>query len=113
MGDVDIKTGKRKGTTITAHFQYNHIDRKPVGDIEKTMSVLIASNPDIDFSFHHSRNNRSYTLNTAEIKKSLEGIPINSPQVIKYIKDDISEWLNETKSIIVEGITKHRTREQK
>ncbi|UCF86553.1 MAG: sensor histidine kinase, partial [Nitrospiraceae bacterium] len=42
MGDVDIKTGEGKGTTITARFQYNHIDRKPLGDMEKTMSVLIA-----------------------------------------------------------------------
>lgn len=112
MGDVDIKTGKGKGTTITARFQYNHIDRKPLGDMEKTMSVLIASNPDIDFSFHHIRNNRSFTLKTAEIRKKLEGIPINAPQVIKYIKDDIREWLNETKSIIVGGITKHRKRGQ-
>lgn len=109
-GDVDIKTGKGEGTTITARFQYYHIDRKPLGDMEKTMSVLIASNPDIDFSFHHIRNNRSYTLNTAEIRKNLEGIPINAPKVIKYIKDDIREWLNETKSIIVGGITKHRKR---
>ncbi|TNF52974.1 ATP-binding protein [bacterium] len=112
MGDVDIKTGEGKGTTITARFQYNHIDRKPLGDMEKTMSVLIASNPDIDFSFHHIRNNRSFTLKTAEIRKKLEGIPINAPQVIKYIKDDIREWLNETKSIIVGGITKHRKRGQ-
>lgn len=112
MGDVDIKTGKGKGTTITARFQYNHIDRKPLGDMEKTMSVLIASNPDIDFSFHHIRNNRSFTLKTSEIRKKLEGIPINAPQVIKYIKDDIREWLNETKSIIVGGITKHRKRGQ-
>lgn len=112
MGDVDIKTGEGKGTTITARFQYNHIDRKPIGDMEKTMSVLIASNPDIDFSFHHIRNNRSFTLKTAEIRKKLEGVPINAPQVIKYIKDDIREWLNETKSIIVGRITKHRKRGQ-
>jgi anti-sigma regulatory factor (Ser/Thr protein kinase) len=104
MGKLDIKTSKNKGTTITARFQFDHIDRKPLGDMEKTMTVLIAGNPDIDFEYAHRRNSASYSMDTAEIRKQLEGIPINDPKVIKYIKDDISEWLNDTKSIILKNI---------
>ncbi len=100
MGDVNIKTGKGKGTTVTATFRYDHIDRKPLGDIGKTMIVLIASNPDIDFRFEHEKNGNIYILDTSEIKKELDGLPVNTPAVIKIIKDDISAWLNSTGNMI-------------
>ena len=100
MGDIKISTEKGQGSTITATFQYNHIDRKPLGDIGKTMIVLIASNPDIDFIFEHKKNGNSYILDTANIKKELDGVPINTPAVIKIIKDDISAWLNTTDNMI-------------
>lgn len=100
-GDLDIKTEKGKGTTITARFQYDHIDRKPLGDIVNTLIVLIAGNIEIDFLYKHERNGSTYELDTAEIREKLENVPINDPMVINFIKDDISKWLNETKSIIL------------
>ena len=102
-GDLSIKTEKGKGTTITANFQHNHIDRKPLGDIANTLIVLIAGNTEIDFEYMHLRNGHTYELDTAEIKKELESVPINDPVVIKFIKDGISKWLNETKSIILKN----------
>ena len=100
-GDINIISKKGKGTTITANFQYNHIDRRPLGDIEKTLTVLIVANPEIDFLFEYRRNDYIYSLDTAEIKRNLEGVPINDPQVIKFIKDGISKWLNDTKHIMI------------
>jgi anti-sigma regulatory factor (Ser/Thr protein kinase) len=92
-GDLTIKTEKDKGTVVTAFFQYDHVDRKPLGDICNTLIVLIASNPDMDIIFEHRKNDDLYTLDTGEIRKELDGIPINTPDVIKIIKDDISAWL--------------------
>ena len=100
MGDIDVKSQKGEGTTISAFFQYNHIDRKPLGDIGETIIILIVSNPDIDFIFEHKRNDDAYTLDTLEIKKDLDGIPINTPEVIRIIKDDISTWLNYRNNMI-------------
>jgi len=93
MGDINVVSGKGEGTTITVSFQHNHIDRKPLGDMGKTLIVLIASNPGIDFIYEHKTNGNMYTLDTSEIKKDLEGVPINTPEVIKIIKDDINTWL--------------------
>jgi anti-sigma regulatory factor (Ser/Thr protein kinase) len=101
MGNISVASKKGEGTTITADFQYDHIDRKPLGDIEKTLIVLIAGNPEIDFVFKHKRNNHEYRIDTTILKKTLKGIPINHPIVIKYIKDGIKQWLNDTKSIIL------------
>lgn len=99
-GDISIASKGAEGTTITANFQYNHIDRKPLGDIAETIAVLIGSHPDIDFLFEHRRGDCTYSLDTAELRKGLGNIPISASGVIKFIKDDISKWLNETRDIV-------------
>jgi anti-sigma regulatory factor (Ser/Thr protein kinase) len=99
-GDIELSTERGKGSTITVTFQYDHIDRKPLGDIDKTMIVLIASNPDIDFIMVHKRDGDEYVLDTGDIKKELDGVPINTPEVIRIIKDDINAWLNQLGNMI-------------
>ncbi len=99
-GDILIKTEPGRGSTITASFRYNHIDRKPLGDIAKTFIVLIASRPDVDFIFEYRKNEKKYFLDTAKMKKQLGGVPINSSVVIKFIEDDINAWLNITKDMV-------------
>lgn len=99
-GDLTISTKEGAGTTITATFQHAHIDRKPLGDMSETMIVLIASHPDIDFIYEHTKNGRYYSLNTSLIRHELDGIPMTAPAVIKFIKDDINAWLNQTDNMI-------------
>ena len=98
-GEISVKSKIGEGTSIKATFQYDHIDRKPLGDIGQTMIILIMSNPDIDFLFEHKKNDKLYTLDTAEMKMELDGIPINNPEVIKIINNDIRAWLNSTDSM--------------
>lgn len=99
-GDISIKSVKGEGTTITAVFRHDHIDRKPLGNIWKTLIVIIVSNPDIDIVFEHKINASEYLLDTAEIKKELDDVPINAPGVIKVIENDLKEWFNSTKLMI-------------
>jgi anti-sigma regulatory factor (Ser/Thr protein kinase) len=89
-GDFVVRSEKGEGTSIKASFQSDHIDRKPIGDIGQTMIILIMSNPDIDFLLEYRKDDNLYNLDTAEIKKELDGVPINKPEVIRIIKDDIS-----------------------
>jgi hypothetical protein len=100
MGDINVASAKGEGTTIRVSFQHNHIDRKPLGDMGKTLVILIASNPEIDFIYEHKINDNMYTLDTSEIKKDLDGVPITAPEVIRIIKDDISAWLNTRNNMI-------------
>ena len=99
-GDISIKSVKGEGTTITATFRRDNIDRKPLGDIGKTLIVIIASNPGIDIVFEHKKNTSEYLLDTAEIKKDLDGVPINTPGVIKIIENDLKEWFNSSELMI-------------
>ena len=94
-GDMNIQSIEGSGTTVTAYFKYSHIDRKPMGNIADTFSVLIAGNPDIDFIFTCSKNSEYFQLDTREIKAELDGIPLNEPSVItairSYLKDSLAD----------------------
>lgn len=95
-GKVEIETAEGKGTSITASFRHSHIDRKPLGDIGSTIATLIYCHPLINFRYEHGRDGDIYTLNTEDLREELDDVPLNSPEVIKYIKNSISSWLNKT-----------------
>ena len=52
------------------------------------------------FIFEYKKGDNTYFLNTSEIKDELDDVPINTPDVIKLIKDDINTWLNEADNVI-------------
>jgi anti-sigma regulatory factor (Ser/Thr protein kinase) len=92
-GSFSLSSEKGKGTTVSARFRRSHIDRKPLGDIGATVTVLIAGNPDIDFVFHYRRDDYDYRLNTKEIRDELDGVPINSSEVLRVLRKDIDKGL--------------------
>lgn len=90
-GRLDIKSELGKGTRVYTSYGYSNVDRMPVGDMNGTVSMLIRMNPDIDFVYTHSINEKSYVLDTRELRKQLEDVPLDTPDVIEWIE----EYLNE------------------
>jgi hypothetical protein len=88
-GTFLLSSEKGKGTKISATFQYNHIDRRPLGDIAKTFYILIAAYPNANFLFSYKKDSKSFEIDTAEIKEDLEDIPINTPDVLKTLRNHI------------------------
>jgi len=79
------------GTTVTARFINNHIDYTPLGDIVSTITTLIHGHPDTDFFFRHKTEKREVSLDTRELRAVLEDVPLNSFEVISWIKEFLSE----------------------
>lgn len=52
-GTMNIERGHNRGIKITATFYTDNIDLKPIGNIDKTLRVLRAAHPKINFSFEH------------------------------------------------------------
>ena len=82
------------GTTVTAVFYTDHIDFTPLGDVVSTITTLIQGHPDFDFLFIHKTDEREVTLDTRELRTVLEGVPLNSYDVIKWIEEFLSEQYN-------------------
>lgn len=94
-GSFFIQSEPGKGTHTTASFQASHIDTKPLGDISQTISTLIMGHPEIRFIYSHRFNGEEYRMDTHEIMDQLEGIPLNSPEVIKIIRKNINNGIDQ------------------
>jgi len=96
-GTFHLESQENSGTTVKATFGLNHLDRQPLGAIINTIIILIISNSEVDFFYKHRHNDRRFELDTREIRKEIEDVPINHPEIIKYIRGVIEEGLREIK----------------
>ncbi|MDF1590281.1 MAG: sensor histidine kinase [Desulfobacterales bacterium] len=92
-GSFEIESEPGKGTVITVAFQLTHVDRQPLGDLAGTLVTLITGNPEVHFVYRHRGNGQTYTLDTHEIKKEIEDVPINHIEILKWIRLDVETGL--------------------
>ena len=85
------------GTSVTAHFNKNHIDCMPLGDIISTVITLIQGHPSVDFYFKHTINDDDIFLDTREMRAVLEGIPLDTFEVLTWIKENLAEQYENVK----------------
>ena len=88
-GNFTIESKKGEGTKIRADFRFSHIDRQPMGDMGQTIITLIMGYPEIDFLYVHKKDRLEYCLDTKEIKTQLGDVPITSPEVLKFLREDL------------------------
>jgi hypothetical protein len=71
-GNLDITSELGVGTKITAMFEFDHIDRVPIGDISGIVVMLASMNPNIEFIYKHITPKGEYCFDTKEIKELLQ-----------------------------------------
>ena len=79
------------GTTVCATFNKKHIDCTPLGDVVSSITTLIQGHPDTDFLFTHKFESGEAVLDTRELRQVLEGVPLNTYEVIKWIEEYLKE----------------------
>ena len=83
------------GTHVTATFDMNHIDFTPLGDVSSTVLTLIQGHPDRDFMFRHRLQGGDVELDTRELREVLEDVPLNSYDVMEWIRGNLQEQYEE------------------
>jgi len=94
-GTLTIESKLHSGTKVKVMMKNSHIDKQPMGDIAGVVSLMVASNPAIDFEYRHQTNRGVYEFNSREIKQELDEIPISDPKIVKFMREMIQENLNE------------------
>ena len=79
------------GTLISAEFYKNHIDCVPLGDVVASVTTLLRGHPDTDFLFTHKINEKEIVLDTRELRLVLEGVPLDTYEVIKWVEEFLNE----------------------
>ncbi len=82
------------GTTVTAVFYKDHIDFTPLGDVISTVTTLIQGHPEVDFLFTHTGEGLKVLLDTREIREVLDDVPLDTFEVLLWIKENLAEQYN-------------------
>ncbi len=96
-GDVTVSSRDKAtypdthGTEVTAVFHTDHIDCPPLGDIPATVVTLVQGHPNTDFLFWHTKGENEVRLDTREIREILEGVPLDSFEVLQWIQSFLTE----------------------
>ena len=96
-GSFCIESVLGEGTTVTAVFGHNHLDRPPLGDMPNAVVLLASSNPALDFVYTYRFDEKNYIFDTREVKDALGTVPINTPQVIRMLTEMIQENCDEVR----------------
>ena len=92
---LDDGTGSPHGTVLSAQFFKDHIDFTPLGDVTSSVVTLIQGHPDTDFLFLHRKDGGEVRLDTRELREALEGVPLNTYDVLKWIEGYLEEQYEE------------------
>jgi len=93
-GSIDLKSELGVGTTITAYFTKNHIDRQPIGNLTETIITLVTLNPHIDFNIRYAVNDNEFVFSTQEVKEQVgDDTPLNSPAIASFLTEYVREHI--------------------
>lgn len=90
-GDLEVISELGKGTCLTVRFQYDHLDRPPLGDVANAVVLMISANPGVDFAYKYTYNDRSYDIDTLQLKEVMGDLPLNDIYVMEMIEEMIKE----------------------
>lgn len=97
-GEFDISSNQGEGTMVRASFRTDHIDTPPLGDMAGSLTSLIMTHPEVDFVYTHEADGNKFEMDTRQIKKELDDVPICHPEVMTHIARSIRESLEELKA---------------
>ncbi|GHU98780.1 histidine kinase [Clostridia bacterium] len=92
-GSLKIESEQGKGTTVTAAFGLTSIDRVPLGDLAGTLLTLVRGAPDVDYVLTCGSGSELAAADTRKIKKELDGVPIDTPEILIWLEEYIKELL--------------------
>ena len=93
-GHLEVSSAPGQGTTVVATFPYYCWDRPPLGDIPRTVVGLLAGSNQVDLCYRHVYNGQVFELDTVEIRLRLGGIPLQTPEVLLWLRQHLAESIN-------------------
>ena len=90
-GNFEIESAVGVGTTVTTTFAVDHIDRPPLGDLGETMMTLLTNVDQTQIVFSYTVGQNNFKFDTNELQQQLDGLPIDTPEVLLFVKQMINE----------------------
>ena len=96
-GSLSVAAKLGEGTVVTAILDPTHLDAVPLGDLAATCAALVQTSPEMELCLTVSREDTgaAFTADTARFREILGEIPLDSPEVLRFLSDFIRENLAE------------------
>lgn len=99
-GEVGIDSKVGIGTTVEATWEYDHIDRVPLGDLKRLFkTILCMEDKHVNWVIEHRIDRRGYKRDLRRIKREIDREYFNTSYALK----DLDDYLDNLESIF-EGI---------
>ncbi len=96
-GSFDIQSTVGKGTIVRASVQRDHIDTPPMGDLGEMMMYAVQADDSIDFEFYYTTDKGNFEFLSRQVREELDGISLQEPEILLWIKGYINEGINHAK----------------
>lgn len=96
-GSFSMTSEPGRGTRLKAVFQYDHIDRAPLGNMVDSIVTAVISDVSIDFIYSHTVNGNTFELDTRQLREVLGEVPLYHVDVICWMREHIKEGLDNIK----------------
>lgn len=90
-GSLQLRSGVGQGTRLTATLGLHSIDRLPIGEIGDTLYVLVSADPNLDYKLNLVSPSHEFELDLAEVRRELDGVPLDEPDVLNWLRATIRE----------------------
>ena len=99
-GEFRITSEKGVGTEVFAGFVLDHIDRPPLGNLADTMTAFLSESAvnggkPVEFVLTYRMDGREFRFDTRELRKELDGVPSDAPEVLQFVRQLLEENINE------------------
>ncbi len=98
-GALRVRSSPGQGTMVSATFEYDNIDRPPLGNVAETAISLVVTNPEVRFILRYEVDDKSFLFDTGVIAAELGDVPVNEPLVIEWMKQYLDEGIRDAGTI--------------
>ena len=94
-GGLTVASRPGLGTCVVVSFDWDHIDRAPLGDMRSTLVGAILSRSECDLRYLHRVDQRVFEFDTREMRRLLGEVPLAHPQVRTWLHYFLKEGFAE------------------
>ena len=94
-GSLTLESKPTVGTKLKATFKLSSVDLPPFGNLIDTFYLIIVNNENVDVVIRYRKNDKEFFFDTKEIKEVLDGMSIQDPLLVDWIKEYLTNGLNE------------------
>ncbi len=92
-GSFRMESHPGEGTMLEAEMRLGHIDRPPMGDLAGTVLAMVVSSPQVRFVLRYKSRKGDFFFDSQEVREILGDVPLSNAEVIKFLKEYLSENL--------------------